>query len=366
MKTLQWTMGLMLYLLLFPELASAIGFCNGGPYTQTVTFQRDGLSVRVPQDDAGQHVLVIQQDSTYTGCTSLGLLPSVSSTINSSFGNGGNSTAPAAAGLPAGFSGISARRFQVNGNIYIQNFFEIISSSSSVYCGLTGGLCDLSLIGLQIGSSVTFRTYTVLVVDGINSLIGTTQSVSSSLGRLTVTQGLLGSIYVDVNAGLNYVFDRASCDLVDVSQVINLPTVGSTDITTGGFAGSTDFDIRLNNCVVPRSLSISTSTFAGSLIRMTFLPSSGQLASGSGTDLLPADAGQPGVAGGVAFQIRQRASNAPVVLDGATEITAPFGGRDPADTTEIFQFKVGLVPVAGETVVPGLLSGAVTFEVEYR
>ncbi|AFT68421.1 Fimbrial protein [Alloalcanivorax dieselolei B5] len=366
MRAFQWAMGFMMCLVLLPESASAIGFCNGGPYTQTVTFQRDSLSVRVPQDDAGQHVLVIQQDSTYTGCTSLGLLPSVSSTINSSFGNGGSSTAPAAAGLPAGFSGVSARRFQVTGGIYIQNFFQIISGGDNVYCGLTGGLCDLSLIGLQIGASVTFRTYTVLVISGINSLIGTTQSVSSSLGRLTVTQGLLGSIYVDVNAGLNYVFDRASCDLLDVNQVVNLPTVGTVDITTGGFAGSTDFDIRLNNCVVPRSLSTSTNTFASSLIRMTFLPSSGQLVSGSTTDLLPADAGLPGVAGGVAFQIRQRANDSPVVLDGATEITAPFGTRAAVETTETYQFKVGLVPVTGESVTPGLVTGAVTFEVEYR
>lgn len=355
---------------LLPVSSQAIGFCANGPFTHTAFFQRSAGSVAVPRDDGGGYFVLQQQESTYTGCTSIGLLPSISSSISSSYGNGGNATAPGGVGLPAGFSGVDARRFTVDGTaLYFQTFYAITMGGQTLYCGFDGGVCDASLLGLQISNDITVTTYTLLVVPAIQSFIGSSFNANSGLGRVNITTGvlpLLSTIYIDVEAGLNYVFSQASCDLVDAYQALELPATTVDAVLPGSYVSSTDFDIRLNNCVVPRSLVDGTNVFQAALIRVTFLPASGQLVAGSQTDLRPLDQGQPGVAEGVAFRLENRDNGAPVLLDGVSELTAPFGSRLATDTEETFSLRVGLVKVNGETVTSGLVSGAVTFQVEYR
>ncbi len=351
---------------LFSHHAGAIGFCLNGPFDQNIIFQRSSGSVAIPGDSSESYSVVIEETSTYFGCIAVGVIPTIYSEINSPFTNTGNFSPPSSASLPAGFNSQTASRLRISPGVHLQTFYAIEQGPSTRYCGLNGNLCTGSLLSLNVLSSITFHTYTVVTFDSINSFIGSSISQSGGVGRMEIDTGLLGRINVDLSTTINYIFTRSSCDLATPSQTVTLNPALVSSLTPGSYISATPFDIQLVNCIPPRALSDSGNSFSGSLIRVAFLPASGQLVAGSTTDLRPLGQGSPDVAEGVAFQLRQRNTAIPVTLDGQTTLTAPLGTRNPADTTETFQLETGLVKVNGETVTAGTVSGAVTFEVEYR
>lgn len=350
----------------FSHSASAIGFCLNGPFDQNIVFQRSSGSVAIPGDSTGSYSVVIEETSTYVGCIAVGIIPTIYSEINSPFTNTGNFPPPSSVSLPAGFNSQTASRLRVSSGIHLQTFYAIEQGPFTRYCGLNGNFCTGALLSLDVLSSITFRTYTVVTFDSMNTFINNSVSQSGGIGRMEINTGLLGKINVDISTTINYIFTRSSCDLATPSQTVTLDPAMASSLTPGSYVSATPFDIQLNNCVAPRSLSDSGNSFSGSLIRVAFLPAAGQLVAGSVTDLRPLDQGTAGVAGGVAFRLRQRNTATPVTLDGQTTLTAPLGTRNPADTTETFQLEAGLVKVDAETVTAGQVSGAVTFQVEYR
>ena len=356
----------VLFMGLFSHSASAVGFCLNGPFDQNIVFQRSSGSVAIPGDSSDSYSVVIEETSTYTGCISVGVIPTIYSEINSPFTNTGNFPPPSSVSLPAGFSSQTASRLQVSSGIHLQTFYAIEKGPFTRYCGLNGNVCSGALLSLDVLSSITFHTYTVITFDNMNNFIGSSINQSGKIGLMVMETGFLGSITVNLEATINYIFARSSCDLSTPSQTVTLDPAMASSLTPGSYVSATPFDIDLFNCVPPRSLSDTGNSFSGSLIRVAFLPASGQLVAGSTTDLRPLDQGMPGVAEGVAFQLRQRNTATPVTLDGQTTLTAPLGTRNPADTTETFELEAGLVKVNGETVTAGNVSSAVTLEVEYR
>lgn len=360
------TIMVVLFMGLFSHSASAIAFCLNGPFDQNIFFQRSSGSVAIPGDSSDSYSVVIEETSTYTGCIAVGLIPTISSVITSPFTNTGNFPPPSSVSLPAGFSSQSASRLQISPGVHLQTFYSIERGPFIRYCGLNGNVCSGALLSLDVLSSITFHTYTVITFDNMNNFIGSSINQSGKIGLMVMETGFLGSITVNLEATINYIFARSSCDLSTPSQTVTLDPAMASSLTPGSYVSATPFDIDLFNCVPPRSLSDTGNSFSGSLIRVAFQPASGQLVAGSITDLRPLDQGMPGVAEGVAFQLRQRSTATPVTLDGQTTLTAPLGTRNPTDTTETFQLEAGLIKVDGETVTAGSVSGAVTFEVEYR